>query len=207
MAQSKGVNLLPRKSRAELKEDSKRTSTVIQSSIVTMIAIFIAVGLLGFNQYQKYTIEGVDLAFLQLKGLDNEIKDLNEQAHTYDDVLGANIELSQKLEFSQVIVEERPDFKKTLDRLISLVPEGIEINRYAIDESDVVAMSGEAPRFFNLAVFVNRAQKEDASQGFFTDFFLDGAAKSGDVVKFSIRAKAIFDPVEIIEETEESTDG
>ena len=194
MAESKGVNLLPRKSRAELKEESKRTSTIIQSSIVTMIAIFIAIGLIGFNQYQKFTIEGADLSFLQIKGLDNEIADLNSEAHQYDDILGASIEIEKKLEFSQDIVEARPDFKKTLDRLLSLVPDGVEVTRYAINEQDIVEMTGTAPKFFNLAVFVNRAQKEDASQGFFTDFFLNGASQTDTDVSFSIRAKAIFEP-------------
>lgn len=195
---SGGVNLLPRLTKAELVKEQRRSTVTLGTAAITLLVSVISVILLLFNLYQKYSIEGTDLPVLKLEGLNGKIQQLNAQIDSNEDLLSVHTELATKLNFVGEIIANRPDYQRTLDRLQDLLPSEIEVKSYEINENYEVELSGISKDYFSIALFVNRAQKEDLTQGYFDMFTLESANLNEDRVNFTISAVAIFPEEETI---------
>lgn len=188
----KGINLLPGLTKAEVIQDRRRGSLVLGTASVTFLVSLVSVGLLFYSLYQNYTIQGTNLPFLQIDGLDSQINNLEGQVEQYSEVLSTQTELSTKVNFVKNIILGRPDYQATLARVQALLPEDIEIREYNIDESNQIQLTGYAKDYFTLAIFINRAQKPDLTEGYLSDFFLERAVLREGRVDFTINAVAVF---------------
>lgn len=188
----KGINLLPGLTRAEVVQEKRKGSLVLGTASITFLVSLISVGLLFYSLYQSYTIQGTNLPFLEIQGLDSQISSLNGQVEQYREVLSAQTELSTKVNFVNNILLGRPDYQATLARVQALLPEDIDIREYNIDEANQIQLTGYAKDYFNLAIFINRAQKPDLTEGYLSNFFLERATLRDDRVDFTISAVAVF---------------
>lgn len=189
---TEGINLLPKLTKKELVQTRKRTNLVLGTAAITLIVSLISGGMLLFNLYQKYSIEGLDFAFIHIDGLQGKVEDLESEIQDYRSVLAAHTELATKVNFVNEIVYYRPDYQRTLDRIQALLPDNMDIKGYEIAETNELTISGETDDYYSLALFISRAQKQDLTEGYLSDFYLESASFKDDKLNFSISAIAVF---------------
>ncbi len=192
-----GVNLLPSLTKGEMKKERQKGQLILGTTGVTFLVALITAGLLFYNLYLQYKVQGAPFDFLNISGLDNQIEEINRDIDSKEDVLTMYTEVGTKVEFINNILLSRPDYQKILDRLQDLLPEDIEIEEYEIDESQTITLTGVSKDYYTLALFISRAQKEDPEKGNFDKFTLESADTRNNAVEFSISANAVFQDEEL----------
>lgn len=189
---SKGVNLLPSLTKREQKGEEQKSNLILGTTGITFLVAVITAGILFYNLYLKYQLDGTSISFLNLPGINNQIDDVNDEIDSKQGFLSEYVGVAKKLEFVEEILALRPDYQKTLDRIQALLPEDMEIISYEINESNEISISGLSKDYYTIALFINRASKVDLAEGYFENFELNEAATSGQVVEFSINAVSVL---------------
>ena len=68
----KGINLLPGLTKAEVVQERRKGSLMMGTASLTFLVSLVSVIMLFFNLYQRYTIQGTNLPFLELQGLESQ---------------------------------------------------------------------------------------------------------------------------------------
>lgn len=189
---AQGVNLLPSLTKGEIKKERQKGQLILGTTGITFIVALITAGLLFYNLYLQYKVQGAPFDFLNISGIDNQIESVNKEIDSKEDVLTLYTEVGTKIEFINNILLARPDYQKILDRLQDLLPDDIEVEEYEIDESEQITLTGTAKDYYTLALFISRAQKEDPQEGNFDNFHLVNADTRNNIVEFSVTANAVF---------------
>jgi len=162
------INLLPEEEREKAQTEALRKKLNIYSAVVLIITLVALVGTFSFWGVQKRNEQS----------LRDKIKDKERQVTEYSQVESLHRVLKDKAQGLVAIFSKQDDFGRLLDQFSQLIPSGVSLDDFSVNEIGKLTASGKAASSFEFSNFLLTLTDEGKGGQLFSSVSVDSLARN-----------------------------